>query len=156
MSSINFSKQLIKGKIAELIFEQMFRETKKFTILPFGYEKTIPELAQYNKNVMVRKVEKNIRKAPDYVLLSHDKKQVYLVEVKYQSVLEVNKTKKIVQEILKLWDPSWLFIATPGGFYFSACNAIINKNGRIDPLPDKWVNKAIQEEYLKLLNMFER
>lgn len=33
-----FVKDLIKGKVAEIIFEQMFRESGKFTILHSGYE----------------------------------------------------------------------------------------------------------------------
>ncbi|MDE2096048.1 MAG: hypothetical protein KGL39_02265 [Patescibacteria group bacterium] len=42
---ISFFRDLLKGKIAEVIFEQMFRDCGKFTILPFGYEKTVPEVA---------------------------------------------------------------------------------------------------------------
>jgi hypothetical protein len=37
-----FIKDLVKGKIAEIIFEQMFRESGRYTILHSGYEYTLP------------------------------------------------------------------------------------------------------------------
>ncbi len=46
-STEKFSHDLIKGKVAELIFALMFRDVGKFTILRFAYEYTLPELAQY-------------------------------------------------------------------------------------------------------------
>ncbi len=49
-------KKLIKGKIAEIIFEQMFRETGEYTIIPFGYENIVPELTQCKKNSKAQKV----------------------------------------------------------------------------------------------------
>jgi len=43
--NIDFSRDLIKGRIAEVIFEQMFREQGQYTVIPFGYEQTVPTLA---------------------------------------------------------------------------------------------------------------
>jgi len=40
--SKNFEHNLIKSRIAETIFEEMFHDTKKFTILHFRYEYTTP------------------------------------------------------------------------------------------------------------------
>lgn len=59
---ISFSRDLLKGKIAEVIFEQMFRDCGKFTILSFGYEKTVPEVAHQHV-VEVQQVLENIRHA---------------------------------------------------------------------------------------------
>ncbi len=154
MDNINFSKDLIKGKIVETIFQQMFRENESYTILPFGYEHTTPELAQYQRKIALKKVLQNIRHAPDFILISQDKKEVYLVEVKYRSRLEAHYIKKIVEETLRLWDPSYLFVATPQGFFFGPCNEIFNKDGEIGPLYQKWVNKEVQEKYLNLMNEF--
>lgn len=36
-TEIEFSRKLIKGKIAEVIFEQMMREEKRYTVIPFLY-----------------------------------------------------------------------------------------------------------------------
>ena len=80
----NFSKDVIKGKIAEIIFELMFREAGKYTVIPFGYEKTFPELIQYSKRLPgAQKVIDNIKNAPDFAIISNDRKRIYLVEVKY-------------------------------------------------------------------------
>ena len=155
MENIEFSKELIKGRVAETIFEQMFRESDKFTILKFGYENTVPELSQYQHLVEIKKVLDNIKNAPDFVLISQDKKEVYLVEVKYRTKRNPIEIKEIAKEIIKTWNPSHLFIASPDGFFFSPCSYIIRGNGNISPCLEKWVSKENQDKYLKLLNEFE-
>jgi len=152
---INFIKQLVKGKIAEIIFEQMFRESSKFTILHSGYEYTLPELAQYQNFAEVKAVMTNIRNAPDFILISQDKKEVHLVEVKYRNQLYLKDIREIAENLLKNWNPSWLFVATPNGFYFEPCNKILNNNGEIKSLYETWIDFETQKEYLKLLNEFE-
>ena len=152
---VNFIKQFVKGKIAEIIFEQMFRESGKFTILHSGYEYTLPELAQYQHFAEVKAVMTNIRNAPDFILISQDKKEVHLIEVKYRSHLYPEDIKEKAENLLRTWNPSWLFIATPQGFFFEPCNTILNNNGEIKPLHETWVDLETQKEYLNLLNEFE-
>jgi hypothetical protein len=48
-----------------LIFEEMFRKSEEFTVIPFGYEHTTPMLAQYQHILEVKQVLENIRHAPD-------------------------------------------------------------------------------------------
>lgn len=151
----DFVKHLIKGKIAEIIFEQMFRESGKFTILRSGYEYTLPELAQYQHLTEIKAVIENIRNAPDFILISQDKTQVHLVEVKYRREENRKNLKEIVEETLKIWNPSWLFVASPEGFFFAPCNTVLNNEGKIYSLSENWVEKSVQKEYLKLLNEFE-
>lgn len=153
--NIEFSRNLIKGRIAEIIFEQMFRESGKFTILRMGYEYTLPELAQYKQLPEVEKYLENIRHTPDFILISDDKKEAYVVEVKYRSHRKAEDTMSIASNNLKVWDPSWLFIASPDGFFFGPCNTIKNKCGEIGQLFEKWVDKETQDKYLKLMNEFE-
>jgi hypothetical protein len=155
MKNIEFSRDLIKGKIAEIIFEQMFRVSGKFTILRFGYEYTQPELAQYQYLTKIKTVLENIRTSPDFILISQNKKEVYLVEVKYRSRRIESNTKKIAEGILETWNPSWLFIASPDGFFFEPCHTIVANKGKIGSLYTKWVDKKTQLEYLKLLKEFE-
>ena len=154
MSDIHFSRELIKGKIGEIIFEQMFRRNGNYTILHFGYEYTVPQLAQYHKNIALQKVIKNIVHAPDFILISHDNSEVYLVEVKYRKNLVEREVKEIAVKTLELWDPSWLFIATPTGFFFEPCNTVVTNEGKIGPLFDKWASREVQDEFLGLLNEF--
>jgi hypothetical protein len=154
MNSINFSRNLIKGKIAETVFEQMIREEGKYTVIPFGYEHTMPTLAQYRNLVEIREVMDNISDAPDFVLISNDKKRILLVEVKYQNRFNLGQIKKSAEKLNKRWDVSWIFVATPVGFYCGTCKNIC-EDKVLAPLPAIWVDKKRQAEYIDLLNEFE-
>lgn len=156
MNDIDFSRELIKGRIAEVIFEQMFRASGKFTILRFGYEYTLPELAQYEHLAEVKAVLKNLRNAPDFILISQDKTEVHLVEVKYRARRNKKQIKEIAEKMLETWNPSWLFIASPDGFFFEPCNTIVANGGDIGRLYPKWVHHPIQTGYLELLRAFEK
>ncbi|MBI3379453.1 hypothetical protein HY029_01715 [Candidatus Gottesmanbacteria bacterium] len=149
-----FVRNLIKGKITEVIFEEMFRESEEFTVIPIGYEHTIPELAQYQHHVQIKKVLDNIRSAPDFVLINKNKTEVFLVEVKYRETLLKTELLKIATEISEHWNPCWLFVASKTGFYFSPCHTIINAQGNIEVLSKSWVKDEIQEEYFKILPEF--
>lgn len=153
-TTIEFSEQLIKGKIAELIFSQMFRNSNKFTVIPFGYENTFPEIAQYQNEVENKEVLATIRSAPDFALVSHDKRDVYLVEVKYRSVIDQKHINEIAEKIQDRWKSVHLFLATPEGFYFGDCDSIVKNNGIINYLDNEWVSKEEQIDYRRLLNEF--
>ena len=155
MNTVEFTRELIKGRIAETIFVQMFRESGEYTILRAGYEYTLPELAQYQHLAEVKAVIQNIRNAPDFVLISQDKTKVYLVEVKYCTNREPQKIKGIVEDILKVWNPSYLFVASPDGFFFEPCNTISQNDGKIGELYSNWATKEKQADYLKILKEFE-
>jgi len=147
---INFARQLIRGRIAEVIFERMIRDEGRYTVIPFGYEQTVPTLAQYQHLALIRQVMDNIRDAPDFVLVSEDKTKVYLVEVKYRSSLNREDIKEVAAALLRRWDPSWVFVATPDGF-FCAPSSAVAEHGiiiRLGPA-DR------QKQYLDLLNEFE-
>jgi len=152
---IEFCRKMIKGRILEVIFEQMMREEKKYTVIPFGYEHTMPMLAQYQHLVEVKHIIKNISEAPDFALISEDKSKLFLIEIKYQTQLNIEKLKEYAEKLLKKWDCPWLFVATPGGFYCGMCDWII-KEGKINDLSENWVKKERQNEYLKLLKEFEK
>lgn len=153
--NIDFSRKLIKGRITEVIFEQMIREEEKYTVIPFGYEHTMPTLAQYRHISEVPRVIDNISDAPDFALISDDKTKIYLVEVKYRKNLNLEDVKDYAEKLLKRWESPWIFIATPDKFYCDPCNAVL-KNGYMNELPESWVTKKRQVEYLKLLNEFEK
>ena len=151
---INFARQLIRGRIAEVIFERMIREEGRYTVIPFGYEQTVPTLAQYQHLALIKQVMDNIRDAPDFVLVSEDKTKVYLVEVKYRSSLNREEIKEAAAALLKRWDPSWVFVATPDGF-FCAPSSAVAEHGIISRLSENWVPADRQKQYLDLLNEFE-
>lgn len=155
MENKDFTKELIKGRIAETIFEQMFRGSGRFTILKFGYENTSPELAQYQHLLKNNKILDKVRHAPDFLLITQDKTEAYFIEVKFRSTINHLQISETANQVLEQANPSWLFIATPKGFYFDPCNTIINNKGNINKLSESWIPFPIQKEYLALLNMFE-
>ncbi len=133
----------------------MIRDEERYTVIPFGYEHTMPTLAQYRELAEVPKIIDNISDAPDFALISEDKTKIYLVEVKYQHELNIGELKKYADKLLKRWDYPWIFVATPEGFRCGLCKSV-SEEGRINELSENWVTKGRQAEYLKLLNEFEK
>ncbi len=152
----DFEHNLIKGRIAEMVFDLMMRESDAFTIIPFGYENTIHELLHYQGISEQREAVRRIRKTPDFVVISKDTKTIHLVEVKYRRNPNPEDLKKIALEMIELWDPSWLFIASPMGFFFDTAAYIVKNNGSMKPLDLPKVTPQLTAKYLQLLNDFER
>jgi len=153
----DFSRKLIKGKIAEIIFQQLFREQGGYTIIPFGYEYTVPQLAQCTSaNRQAKRVIDNIKHAPDFALVSTNNQSVYLVEVKFMRKYSEKYALEDANYQKERWDPSWIFIATLDGFFFDHCGSIVSHAGLAKPLAESWVNKELQEKYLELLKEFEK
>jgi hypothetical protein len=157
MSSVNFARELAKGRVAETIFEFMFRETGKFTVLRFGYEYMQPVLAQYRQDLHSAglKTLENIENAPDFGLLTEDKRSFYLVEVKYRHSFTDEAVLKIANEITERWNNTYLFIASSDSFFFDSCTNVKNNSGRIPVLERSWVEESLQNKYLELLKQFE-
>jgi len=150
---IAFSKQLIKGKVGEVVFDQMFRRVEDYIVIPFGYEKIIPDLIQFTTPADRSGIIDNIRNAPDFALVSLNPKEVRLVEVKYRTRVDMDEIKKSAAVICERWKLAWLFVATPDGFYFDFCEHIA-KQSKLTPLDTKTVPARIQAEYAKLLKDF--
>lgn len=155
MSNVNFTRQLVKGKIAETIFSQMFRESGNFTVLEFGYEKVIPEMIQQGFNESNPMIE-TLRTAPDFAVIDRDTRQVKLIEVKYQRSLNPEYTLRAANRMSQSWNPSYLFIATLDGFYMDEIANIIKSDGNIAPLTHPKITNSLQNEYLQILKRFEQ
>jgi len=155
MSTQQFSRDLVKGRIAETVFEQMYRDTGNFTVLEFGYEKIVPELVQGGYRERDDIVE-TLRNAPDFAVIDNRKKHVRLIEVKYRRRYLSEETLATAERMQKTWNPSYLFIATLNGFYFDSIEDIILRKGFISPLSDDEVSAEIQKKYLSVLDEFER
>ncbi len=84
-------RDLIKGKITEVIFEEMFRLSEEFIILPLGYEHSTPLLAQYQHHIGIKSVLENIRNAPVLLLFLKIKQKFSLLRLS----IEVNLVKKM-------------------------------------------------------------
>ena len=164
---ISFTETLVKGKIAETIFEQMLRNAwyknargekeSVFTVLHFGYEHVLPELA---KNRSIKKREDNItldaiRTAPDFAVVNNQTKEVSLIEVKYRSKYIKSDVLKIAKKMEKSWVTAKLFLATPGGFFFDDVKDIIKNGGVMERLKHPNITEKTQQKYLNILIRYE-
>jgi len=153
---IEFARNTIKGKIAEQIFEFMFRNTGEYTVIPFGYEYSQPELSQSLKLLEKEDILDTLRSSPDFILINKSKTEVYFVEVKYMNIKDNQLIKDYAQKTVNKWEHSFMFIATPEGFFYEPCNTVIRNNGEIGKLYDSHIPKEIQTQYLHLLTEFEK
>src|SRR4051812_20853801 len=118
MQRSDFPENLIKGRIAETIFELMFREATSFDVYPLGYERTIPILRQFRdhhsvmQSEMVSTVIDNLSDTPDFLATLPDKTQVYLVEIKYRREVHTSEIISIATKIYARWHPATLFVAS--------------------------------------------
>lgn len=151
----------IKGRIVEELFERMIREDPNhtYTVIPFGYEKTTPELAQYGELIRNYDTLTVIRQSPDFILIKNDKTEVHFVEVKYRRELNekvVASMKESAEDVSKYWFGTWFFLATHDGFYFDSSVEIIKNNGVMKQLSESVIPIEIQNKYMEVLREFIR
>jgi hypothetical protein len=151
---IDFTKNLIKGRIGETLFEQMLRDTGEFTILAFGYESVLPELAHRQSDIRSEETMETIRRAPDFVVINNKTHDVHLIEVKYMMNRRVDFILKNAERMFASWKPAYLFLVTPEGFFFDKASTIVEKGGVISPLIHPHIPKELQDKYIALLNQF--
>jgi len=151
---IDFSRNLIKGRIAETLFEQMLRDAGCFTILAFGYESVLPELAHRQHDMKTAETMEIIRRAPDFAVINNETHDVYLIEVKYMMNPRADWILRDAKQMYGSWKPSYLFLATPEGFFFDKAKTIVEKEGKIAPLKHPYIPKKLQDKYTTLLNEF--
>ena len=154
MRNIAFTHELIKGKIAEIIFEQMIHNTRGYTILEFGYEKVVRQLAKERKSDTAKDTIEIIRRAPDFAVINEDTHDINLIEVKYMNKVTKSRALTAANNIKKSWKKSCLFIASPNGFYFDKVDDIIKNKGAIKDFKHQMIDKNTQQRYLGLLNEF--
>ena len=100
--------------------------------------------------IVMKKVLDTVSKSPDYILLTENKKQPYIVEVKYRAHIDKDQILSIAEQIVKNWETSYIFLISKDGFYFSPVHTIINKGGDVEPLSTNWIRQEIQDKYKKL------
>lgn len=154
MHTQDFLTKFVKGKIAEALFEKMFSESGSYAVIPSGYEHTIPIVAQFQHQISASDVLNTLKKSPDFILQSEDKRQIWFVEVKYNSSSSnFSYLQQQCLEIASCWPHTHIFIATPNGFFFDDVKNI-SKGLLPQPLRVEVIPMDVQEKYLKVLNDF--
>lgn len=143
-------KNLAKGKFVETVFAEMFRATKDFTVIPFGYENIIPELLHTGAHENDEALSM-LRSAPDFAVIDRQTNNIYLIEIKYLKTLSSTTVLGYAQKMVKSWNPSFLFIASENNFYFDSIKDIIEKKGEISLFKHPSFPESIQQEYLKII-----
>jgi len=151
---IGFSRKLVKGRIAEILFEQMLRDAGCFTILAFGYENVLPELARRQQDMQAEETMEIIRRAPDFAVINNKTHEVHLIEVKFMKNPRVEWILRDARRMYESWKPSYLFLATPDGFFFDKASKIVEREGIIDKFSHPEISIELQENYARLLNEF--
>jgi hypothetical protein len=152
--SIGFSRKLVKGRIAETLFEQLLRDAGCFTILAFGYENVLPELANEQRDLKAEDTMEIIRRAPDFVVINNNNHEVYLIEVKYMMNPREDWILRDAKRMYESWKPSYLFLATPNGFFFDKAKDIVEHKGVVAKLNHPQISDELQSKYTQLLNEF--
>lgn len=153
-NQFEFTHELVKGKIAEIVFEQMIHNTKGYTILEFGYEKVVRQLAKERKSEEAKDTIEIIRRAPDFAIINEETHDISLIEVKYMNNPTSQRVLAAAQDIKKSWKKSCLFVASPNGFYFDTVDNIIQNKGSIRPFTHKMISEITQKRYLEIMNEF--
>ncbi len=149
---IGFSRKLVKGRIAETLFEQMLRDAGTFTILAFGYENVLPELANRQRDIQAEETMEIIRRAPDFAVINNKTHEVHLIEVKYMMNPNSTWILRDAKRMYECWRPSYLFLATPEGFFFDKVSRICEREGAIDKFVHPQISEDLQAKYVQLLN----
>ena len=132
----------------------MFSEGGEFTVLRNGYEHTTPLLAQNQLSAASENVLETLKRAPDFVLQSINKREVWFVEVKYNSSsTDFTKNQEACIDISKTWPNTHLFIATQDGFFMDDIE-LIARGVEPKPLRDQVVPREVQVKYLEVLRRF--
>lgn len=97
-----------------------------------------------------------IRRAPDFAVIDHETHEVRLIEVKYMMHPKPVYILDAAKRMFESWKPSYLFLATPKGFFMDRASNIIKNKGDIKPLGFEKISKQLQTKYIKLLNEFIR
>lgn len=156
-SDLDFARDLIKGRIAEVIFERMFKSSSHhFQVLRLGYEYTVPDLAWYRDSVKLPDVVKDFSGTPDFLLIADDKvgkKGAYVIEAKFRSRLDMQELKEISEHLVQKWSHPYLFVASPEKFLFAPCHKV--KKQEWEQLEAWGISRECQNGFLKLLKKFE-
>src|SRR5207249_2466016 len=79
---------------------------------------------------------------------------VHLIEVKYMRNMSALKVLSAAELMYRSWKPSYLFVATPSGFFFGAAKQIVAESGTINKLEHIHIPTELQQKYVDLLNAF--
>ncbi len=128
---MSFASNLVKGRIAEALIEEMFKEAG-YQVYRFGYEAILQNISQINTDLKDSETKEKIKSIPDFIVVS-PKGSVQLIEVKYSADGKLRRSK--LQKYLYFWNEARIILVTSTEPHFKI-SYIRNfmKDGKLYPL----------------------
>lgn len=118
-----FYENSLKGHTAKILLEHLFKHAG-FETYPFGYESMFSRITSgINKTGTQSETMKRIRSAPDLLVVSPNKSDVYLIETKFIGFSKTNSvmlSKIQLEKYRRYWSDSILVVIIPSSDYIYA------------------------------------
>src|SRR3972149_1546653 len=132
MNQENFGESMLKGRMAETLFEELLKESGNI-VYRFGYEAIVQNLVQLEEKFdRYNEVGERIRVIPDFIVLNK-KGEPILVEVKFRGERVLHKeTIERLDKVNKFWGAKVIFVNCKERPYFRVSNPpYIDKKGSL-------------------------
>jgi hypothetical protein len=107
----DFSINLLKGRIGQIVFEIIFRNFG-YQVYPFGYESYLTNIIKNMRKNWSNSTVKQIRSSPDTLIYDRELNQGFLLEIK-STTLEINKfwiEATQLTRYIELWSNAFLAV----------------------------------------------
>ena len=160
MGQNNFAESMLKGRMAETLFEELIRASGNI-VYRFGYEAIVQNLTQLEEKFdRFSDVGKKVRSIPDFIVLDKRGKPLF-VEVKFryrpaahaddfERFNYVQKTWDATLVLVNCWEQPYFRVAKPP--YFDG-----KKQLQLKPLmsASEWdIQKRVYDEYETLVHKY--
>ena len=153
-NSIYFASNVVKGRIAETLIEEMFKKSG-YQVYRFGYERLLENVSQLKQEIVDSNTFERIRSIPDFLIVD-SKGNIQLIEVKYRSSGEILPEE--LEKYAYFWEEARIILVTPKEPHFRI--SYINrfcKNGKLYSLEeDKFteIHPDIIREFSKVVKRY--
>jgi len=150
----DFPENLIKGKIVETVFQQMFLEADLYEMYSFEATVDFSSIQHLSHHKDIQNIIDGTSPIPQCIIVPKGKSEVYIVSTMYNPSYHSKELVETAQKLHHNWDYAWLFLATDHHLHFDSCWNIMNSHGHMDFLPYTWIPRDLQEKYRTLLRQF--
>ena len=154
IDSISFASNVVKGRIAESLIEEIFKEAG-YKVYRFGYEAILQNISQTNIDIKESKTKDKIRSIPDFVVVSPGG-SIQLIEVKYSADGKLRKEN--LKKYIDFWDEARIILVTSKEPYFQMfyIKSIMNGKSLIPLEKDRFttINSDIIKKFSKVVKEY--
>jgi len=159
MNQENFGESMLKGRMAETLFEELLKESGNI-VYRFGYEALVQNLIQLDARFdRYGEIGEKIRAIPDFIVIDKIGKPSF-VEVKFRWRPELHENdKKKFERVAKYWGARMVLINCWEQPYFRISEPPYFKNNQLILKPllgvTEWkINKEVYAKYEELVHKY--